>query len=96
MAANGYAPSASTQIVATGTAQTGLAILPGAPPEFLTAVSSGFIGFVTDDEEGKAERYIAKLKAKFPTIEVIDQKPATNDRDWNRYSALKILESLIL
>ena len=30
------------------TPQTGLAILPGAPAEFLTAVSNGFIGFVTD------------------------------------------------
>jgi hypothetical protein len=84
VAANGFSPSASIQVVATGSAQTianpgsgatlrlanvgaepvyvalsasspvvvtpqtGLAILPGAPPEFLTAVSSGFIGFVTD------------------------------------------------
>ena len=84
MAANGYAPSASQQVVASGiaqtianpgtgatlrlanvgaepvyvalgasspvavTPQTGLAILPGAHAEFLTAVSNGFIGFVTD------------------------------------------------
>jgi hypothetical protein len=28
------------------------------------------VGFVTDDEPGKMDRYLAKLKAKFPAIQV--------------------------
>lgn len=31
------------------------------------------VGFVTDSEEGKADRYIAKLKERFPGIRVIYQ-----------------------
>lgn len=33
------------------------------------------VGFITDDEKGKAERYISKLKARFPGIRVIHQGP---------------------
>jgi hypothetical protein len=35
--------------------------------------SGGVVGFVTDAEPGKPERYIAKLKAKFPEIVVVGQ-----------------------
>ena len=31
------------------------------------------VGFVTDDEKGKADRYIEKLKKRFPGIRVIDR-----------------------
>jgi hypothetical protein len=31
------------------------------------------VGFVTDDEEGKADRYIRKLQERFPGIRVIDR-----------------------
>ena len=31
------------------------------------------VGFVTDSEKGKAERYIRKLKERFPGIRVIYQ-----------------------
>lgn len=33
------------------------------------------VGFVTDAEEGKAERYIAKLQKRFPGIRLISQGP---------------------
>ena len=36
------------------------------------AASSGMVvGFITDDTPGKADRYVAKLKAKFPKIAVV-------------------------
>jgi hypothetical protein len=35
--------------------------------------TKGVVGFITDEEPGKPERYIAKLKAKFPEIVVISQ-----------------------
>lgn len=31
------------------------------------------VGFVVDDEKGKAERYISKLKERFPGIRVMYQ-----------------------
>lgn len=31
------------------------------------------VGFITDKEKGKAERYIRKLKERFPGIRVIHQ-----------------------
>lgn len=31
------------------------------------------VGFVTDDEPGKADRYIAKLKARVPNLTVLQQ-----------------------
>lgn len=31
------------------------------------------VAFVTDDDPGKADRYIRKLKAKFPLIEEIER-----------------------
>jgi len=30
------------------------------------------VAFMTDSDPGKAERYIAKLKAKFPGIRIVD------------------------
>ena len=33
------------------------------------------IGFVTDDEPGKAERYISKLVGKFPKVIIESQGP---------------------
>ncbi len=33
------------------------------------------IGFVTDDDEGKLERYIAKIQEWFPLVELIDKHP---------------------
>ncbi len=30
------------------------------------------VAFVTDSDPGKAERYISKLKAKFPGIRIVD------------------------
>lgn len=33
-----------------------------------SAMQGGSIAFITDDEPGKADRYVAKLKAKFPQI----------------------------
>lgn len=33
------------------------------------------VGFVTDDEPDKSERYIRKLRARFPGIRVIHQGP---------------------
>jgi hypothetical protein len=32
------------------------------------------VGFFTDDEEGKAARYISKLQERYPGIRVVDQK----------------------
>lgn len=31
------------------------------------------VGFVTDDDKGKADRYIEKLKKRFPGIRVINR-----------------------
>lgn len=31
------------------------------------------VGFVTEDEPGKAERYIQKLQERFPGIRVVDR-----------------------
>ena len=36
-------------------------------------VSKLTVGFITDSEEGKADRYISKLMARFPGIRVIYQ-----------------------
>lgn len=33
------------------------------------------VGFITEDEPGKADRYIAKLKASFPGIYILRQGP---------------------
>lgn len=39
------------------------------------AKGGGKIAFVTDDDPGKAERYIAKLKERFPGIVVLERHP---------------------
>lgn len=31
------------------------------------------VSFITDDEEGKAERYIKKLESRFPGIRVVER-----------------------
>lgn len=33
------------------------------------------VAFVTDDEAGKADRYIAKLQERFPGIRVVNRGP---------------------
>lgn len=33
----------------------------------------GLTAFITDDEEGKADRYVRKLLATFPGLEVLDR-----------------------
>jgi hypothetical protein len=38
------------------------------------------VSFITDDEEGKAERYIRKLKERFPGICVIDRGKGPVDK----------------
>lgn len=38
-----------------------------------TAMTGKIVAFVTDDEPGKVERYIEKLKNKFPDVKVIEQ-----------------------
>lgn len=35
--------------------------------------SSGIIGFVTDADDGKAERYLLKLFVAFPDLELVDK-----------------------
>jgi hypothetical protein len=37
------------------------------------AMMGGVIAFVTDADPGKADRYIAKLAAKFPQVKVIER-----------------------
>jgi hypothetical protein len=37
------------------------------------AMLGNIVAFVTDDEPGKPERYIKKLKERFPSVQVIDQ-----------------------
>lgn len=33
------------------------------------------VGFIVDSEPGKADRYIKKLKERFPGIEILDRGP---------------------
>ena len=41
-----------------------------------TAIKTGtVVGFVTDDDEGKSDRYIRKLKEQFPSLKVIHHDP---------------------
>ena len=39
------------------------------------AMTGEVVGFITDDEPGKAERYIRKLAKRFPKVVILDQKP---------------------
>lgn len=42
--------------------------------KYATEHKNEVVGFAVDDQE-KADRYIGKLAAKFPSIRVISQKP---------------------
>ncbi len=37
------------------------------------AMRGGIIGFVTDSDDGKAERYLLKLFVAFPELELLDK-----------------------
>lgn len=39
------------------------------------ASTGKLVAFITDDEEGKADRYISKLLSRFPDLEVKERLP---------------------